>query len=259
MKVISVAQGKGGVGKTTDTIALGLYASRKPLRVLLIDADTQANLTASFISLDEAATLTNTYNLIQGEAVTPVNVAPNIDLVPASPDLLSIDNVTDLNVYFRFGENIRSQFASRYDLVLVDTPGNLGTRVIAALTAADIVFSPSQPNSYANQALAQLLDLIRTVKQRLNPNLHYAGVVMNAVKGITESGEATQVQERAAIKAFTDANPGALLGLVGMRAVVRDTFSQGKWLPNDEAGQKAAAEVAFFSEKLLVLAGLSHE
>lgn len=257
MKIFAVAQGKGGVGKTTTTVGVGLYCARKGFRVLLIDADQQANLTGSFMSLDDAVSITNTYDLIQGKPVEPKNITENLDLLPSALELVSIDSDTDIDVYYSFGENIRTQFENRYDIVIIDTPGNLGNRVIAALVACDVAFSPSQPNKYSNDALEKLLSLLRKVRQRMNPNMTYAGVIMNAVKGIHADGTAAQLEERAAIDAMLQKSPGSLLGLIGQRAVIRDCFSEGKWLPNDEAGQKAAAEIAKVSDKLLQIAGLS--
>lgn len=257
MKVIAVAQGKGGVGKTTITVGAGLYCARKSLRVLLIDGDKQANLTASFMPLEVAQTAGNAYDLMKGETVEPVNVRPNIDLVPSSLQLVAIETENDIDVYYRFREAIRAQYVDRYDVVIVDTPGNLESKAVyAALNAADVVFSPSQANDYSNTALYDFYVLFRKVRQRWNPDLQFAGVVMNAVKGILANGSAAQTTEREAISKYLELLPDKLLGLVGQRAVIRDSFSEGKWLTNDESGQQAAAELTKVFDKILATAGL---
>jgi len=254
MKVIASVNGKGGVGKTTLLLGLALYCVNAGKRVLLADLDNQANLTGSLMDLDESIQRQNTFDLMNGEAVQPVHISENLDLIPATNELLAMDRSSDLDLYFQLSDELKSQF-SEYDLILLDTPGNLGSRVTAALTAADLVFCPTELNNYSAQALLQLNALIVQVRKRFNSTLLFAGVVANQVNGVAD-GFPVRPDEKEIYTGLLSKSPDKVLGVVGKRACIARSFSDGKMLEvTDDSSRKAVDEVAGYSERILRLLG----
>lgn len=259
MKIFCTVNGKGGVGKTTLDIALMLYACDvRGLRVLGVDLDVQANKTASFRDPSSLLQHRNSYHLMSGEDVDPIVIRDGLALIPASNDLLSLDSSTDIENYFKLGEALTRQYANSYDVVVIDTPGYLGVRTIAALTAADVAFAPTQLDDYSFQALVKLQDVVRSTKSRLNPRLNFAGVVPNLVRSIgKDTQEPMEAEQRRTYQDLLQVMPNGVLGLVGHRRAIADSFHTGQWItPTDESARRGIDEISSVCERLLKSAGL---
>ena len=185
-KVIAITNQKGGVGKTTTTINLGVGLAQQEKRVLVIDMDPQASLTVCLGNPDPDSlpfTVSNVMKniMVNGELTEeiPVLQTPeSIDLMPASIDLCGIE-VALVNEMSR--EKILKAYVdsvrSRYDYVLIDCMPSLGMLTLNALCAADSVLIPTQPEFLSAKGLEQLIGTISRVKKRMNPNLKIDGIL----------------------------------------------------------------------------------
>ena len=180
-KVISVANQKGGVGKTTTTIHLSTILAKKGYKVMLIDADPQGNATSGVgaekeVELSFYDVLTNDTEIIDTLEKTVVNnlvVCPsNINLAGAEVELVSM-----MSREQRLKEKL-DIMKERFDYVLIDCPPSLGLITLNAFTASDSVLIPVQCEYYALEGLGQLLNTINLVKKHLNKNIQIEGALL---------------------------------------------------------------------------------
>ena len=186
--VISVANQKGGVAKSTTTLNLGVGLARKGKRVLLIDADPQGSLTASlgYVEPDEIGITLATImmNIINEEDVEEgiLHHTEQVDLLPANIELSALE-VSMSNVMSR--ELIMKEYIdtmrSRYDYILIDCMPSLGMMTINALVASDTVLIPVQAAYLPVKGLQQLIRTISMVKKRLNRKLTIQGILLTMV------------------------------------------------------------------------------
>ena len=180
-KVISVANQKGGVGKTTTTVNLSTILAKKGKKVLLIDTDPQGNATSGLgitkeVELSVYDILvgdTQFDEVIQGTAIKNLSVCPsNISLSGAEVELVSMmSREQRLKVKL-------DAVKDKYDYILIDCPPALGLITLNAFTASDSVLIPVQCEYFALEGLGQLLNTINLVKKHLNKNLEIEGALL---------------------------------------------------------------------------------
>ncbi|MBK8054946.1 MAG: ParA family protein [Saprospiraceae bacterium] len=182
-KVIAIANQKGGVGKTTTAINLAAAIAILEKRVLLIDADPQANATSGLGVKSDEISATIYDCLVDGthpaDAIVKTNT-PNLDLLPSSIDLVGaeIELVSVSSREYRM-KDVVAKVQDKYDYIFIDCLPSLGLITLNALVAADSVIVPVQCEFFSLEGFGKLKDTINLVQQSLNPKLEVEGVVLS--------------------------------------------------------------------------------
>ncbi len=181
-KVISVANQKGGVGKTTTSINLAASLAATEHPTLLIDVDPQANCTSG-IGIEHRSPRHSTYEVLIGDMQVEDAVQKTemdfLDVVPSHINLVGAEiEMVDVMEREQILKNALTRIRRKYDFVVVDCPPSLGLLTVNALTASDSVLIPVQAEYFALEGLGQLLNTIKIVRQHLNPELEIEGVLL---------------------------------------------------------------------------------
>jgi chromosome partitioning protein len=181
-KIISIANQKGGVGKTTTSINISASLAVAERKTLLIDIDPQANSTSG-VGIEPAEVKNSIYDVLSAQAsldevIIPTKV-PNLDIIPSHINLVGAE-IELVNMPFREKilqkafENLKKEY--RY--IIIDCPPSLGLLTLNSLTASNSVLIPVQAEYYALEGLGQLLNTINIVRKHLNPRLELEGVLI---------------------------------------------------------------------------------
>ena len=181
-KIIAIANQKGGVGKTTTSVNLAASLGVLEKKVLLIDADPQANATSG-LGIDVEAVEIGTYQLLEHSSTADEAIikteSPNLDIIPAHIDLVAIEiELVDMeNREYMMRKAIR-HLKDQYDYILIDCAPSLGLLTLNALTASDSVIIPIQCEYFALEGLGKLLNTIKSVQKIHNSALDIEGLLL---------------------------------------------------------------------------------
>jgi len=178
MKVIAVANSKGGVAKTTTCLSLGGSLAEQGNLVLLVDLDPQAHLTSSLGVRPDEVRRTVSDVLLNQDSLAAVSLETEVfglDLAPANDELVVIDKMLYRHpgYEYRLKTDVDNGRRWLYDVVIIDCPPTFGTVTINALTAADLLIVPLQCEHYAVQSLIRMLDMVRVTRRKTNADLRY--------------------------------------------------------------------------------------
>lgn len=179
MRIISFTNQKGGVGKTTSTINTGAGLSKLGYNVLLIDMDSQANLTYS-LKKHSTKLRKSVYEVLKGEcsASSVIVDHADFDILPASIELSGADmELVNEPARENLLKDALEEIKEQYDFILIDCPPNLGLLTLNAFTASNELIIVLQSEYLALHGLSKLIGLIKIVQKRLNPDLKVEGIV----------------------------------------------------------------------------------
>ena len=180
-KVISIANQKGGVGKTTTAVNLSTILAKKGKKVLMIDTDPQGNATSG-LGIDKNVNF-SVYDVIindvEIENTIVQSMVKNLDVCPSNINLAGaeVELVSMMSREQRLKEKIDNQ-KDKYDFIIIDCPPSLGLITLNAFTASDSVLIPVQCEYYALEGLGQLIDTINLVRKHLNKDLQIEGALL---------------------------------------------------------------------------------
>ena len=199
--MISIANQKGGVGKTTTAVNLGAALAELDYRVLVIDLDPQGNATTG-MGISHRNVEGSIYDVIMNDApiddCTEPTTVRNLFVVPATIDLAG----AEIELVPAFSRELKlrralAQISGSYDFTLIDCPPSLGLLTVNGLAASDDVIVPIQCEYYALEGLGQLLRNVALVKSNLNPSLDVRGIVLTMYDARTKLAEQVEREVRA--------------------------------------------------------------
>jgi chromosome partitioning protein len=205
--IITIANQKGGVGKTTTAINVSAALAQKKLRTLLVDLDPQANSTMSF--LDRRTIERSMYEVLTDPSVSLEGIVrdtevPHLRVAPSRISVAKVESklVGEIDGLFRLKDKLQKRDGSvpPYDAIVIDTPPTLGMLTVNALVASTHILIPIQSSYFALEGTDDLLETIEKIKSRPNPNLQIVGVLVTLHDKRTKLGRDIQKQIEAVFK-----------------------------------------------------------
>lgn len=178
--VVSLANQKGGVGKTTTSINLAAALGVLEKRVLLVDCDPQGNATRGLGCQADAPHL---YHVLVGEAEAADAIVatefPGLSILPSNRELVGVEvEFVGRDQWEQQMRRVLEQVQDQYDYILLDCPPSLGHLTVNSLTAADLILVPLQCEYYALEGISELVATVRRVQNHLNPSLEIGGILL---------------------------------------------------------------------------------
>lgn len=182
-KIISIANQKGGVGKTTTAISLSAALAEADKRVLLIDSDPQGNATSGVGLNKHDIRDNNLYHALIGNAeaddVIVDTAIPGLRVIPSNHDLIGVEvEFVSMEKRELKLKSMINSIDSGYDYIIIDCPPSLGFLTVNSLVASDTLIIPLQCEYFALEGLSQLLNTVKLVQARMNPSLSLAGILL---------------------------------------------------------------------------------
>jgi chromosome partitioning protein len=210
LRVLAIANQKGGVGKTTTAINLGTALSAVGEKVLILDLDPQGNASTG-VGVAEEQRLVTSFDVLSGKVslakASAKTLVPNLSLVPANADLVGLEStlMAEASRPFRLREAVLALIAEQkarpgevpYTYVLIDCPPSLNLLTLNAMVAAHAVLVPVQCEFFALEGISQLKETIEQIKGALNPGLEIQGVVLTMHDARTALSKEVETEVRA--------------------------------------------------------------
>lgn len=193
-KVLAITNQKGGVGKTTTAVNLSASLAEAGKRTLLIDIDPQGNATSG-LGINKKELQQSIYDaLLNHQPLSLLRVEteiPWLDIIPSNRQLAGAEvELVEMEARENRLKAALRKIKERYHFILIDCPPSLGLLAVNSLTAADAVIIPIQCEYYALEGISQLLEAVNLIKDRLNPSLKVAGILLTMADGrVSLSGQ----------------------------------------------------------------------
>jgi len=256
-KIIAIANQKGGVGKTTTSVNLAASLGVLEKKVLLIDADPQANATSG-IGIDVEEVEIGTYQLLEHsnsakEAIEKTD-SPNLDIIPSHIDLVAIEiELIDKDDREYMLKKAMEDIKNDYDFIIIDCAPSLGLLTLNALTAADAVIIPIQCEYFALEGLGKLLNTIKSVQKTHNPELDIEGLLLTMYDSRLRLSN--QVVEEVQ-KHFNDM---VFQTIIQRNVRLGEAPSHGESIINYDASSKGASNYLSLAKEIIIKNSLNGE